>query len=371
MTTKTRAPRTFLEGRAALRADPLLLALTMTLAGCSAAPESEPHGHTESRSAAGSTIGTVKVTHYTLAREADFASESDFLCSGRGVAMQGTGIRRDGSYVKYVSGGGGWCGDYDRLCNCGSARFAPASGVVGASGRTLIKGYSIAVDPGVIPLGSYVWLAELGHWFRADDTGGAIKGMHIDVYTADEDPSLAGSSKAFVTSSPHDANDRGPNGEPASGWGSKGGGEGGGAGAEPAPSPVNISGRPRGGPFEALDVRRPIADGGYITQCADVGGEDERVWQTTNLGKDESSRWAVAKYPQLTSGACGAANDGVHPLVFRSEPASAASELGATWVTQCSDTRGVARVFQVDPKKTLNGHPIAPFRYSEPDPSCE
>lgn len=182
MKTNTRAPRTFLEGRAALRVDPLPLALMMVLAACSAAPESEPQGHTESRTSGGSTIGTVKVTHYTLAREADFASESDFLCSGRGVAMQGTGIRRDGSYVKYVSGGGGWCGNYDRLCNCGSARFAPASGVVGASGRTLIKGYSIAVDPGVIPLGSYVWLAEIGHWFRADDTGGAIKGRHIDVY---------------------------------------------------------------------------------------------------------------------------------------------------------------------------------------------
>ena len=46
---------------------------------------------------------------------------------------------------------------------------------------------SIAVDPGVIPLGSRVYIPAYKHdgyggWFIAQDTGGAISGDHVDVY---------------------------------------------------------------------------------------------------------------------------------------------------------------------------------------------
>jgi 3D (Asp-Asp-Asp) domain-containing protein len=46
---------------------------------------------------------------------------------------------------------------------------------------------SVAVDPRVIPLGSRVYIPAYrndgqGGWFVAQDTGGAIKGHHIDVY---------------------------------------------------------------------------------------------------------------------------------------------------------------------------------------------
>ena len=46
---------------------------------------------------------------------------------------------------------------------------------------------SIAVDPGVIPLGSRVYIPAYRHdghggWFVAQDTGGAINGHRIDVY---------------------------------------------------------------------------------------------------------------------------------------------------------------------------------------------
>lgn len=46
---------------------------------------------------------------------------------------------------------------------------------------------SLAVDPRLIPLGSTVTLAGLGT-FTADDTGGAIRGPHVDVWR----PSCAG-----------------------------------------------------------------------------------------------------------------------------------------------------------------------------------
>jgi 3D (Asp-Asp-Asp) domain-containing protein len=52
--------------------------------------------------------------------------------------------------------------------------------VTGASGRRLIPYYSIATDPRVIPSGTEVVIN--GKVYRADDTGGAVKGNVIDIY---------------------------------------------------------------------------------------------------------------------------------------------------------------------------------------------
>lgn len=40
--------------------------------------------------------------------------------------------------------------------------------------------WTIAVDPDVIPLGSYVWIE--GHRYRAEDVGSAIQENHIDMF---------------------------------------------------------------------------------------------------------------------------------------------------------------------------------------------
>jgi 3D (Asp-Asp-Asp) domain-containing protein len=48
----------------------------------------------------------------------------------------------------------------------------------------------IAVDPKLIPYGSWVWIEGLG-WYRAEDCGAAIKGYSIDVLTATEDDAMA------------------------------------------------------------------------------------------------------------------------------------------------------------------------------------
>ena len=53
--------------------------------------------------------------------------------------------------------------------------------VKGAAGRVLIPHYSIAVDPKVIPLGKTVTFN--GKTYRADDTGGKVKGNVIDIYS--------------------------------------------------------------------------------------------------------------------------------------------------------------------------------------------
>lgn len=63
---------------------------------------------------------------------------------------------------------------------CGVWATKREGSVRGASGRVLVPGYSIAVDPSVIPYGSIVRIN--GREFRADDCGGSIKGNRIDMY---------------------------------------------------------------------------------------------------------------------------------------------------------------------------------------------
>ena len=64
---------------------------------------------------------------------------------------------------------------------CGNwALNRPDNIVYGASGEELKAGYSIAVDPSVIPYGTEVVID--GVTYRADDCGSAIKGNRIDVY---------------------------------------------------------------------------------------------------------------------------------------------------------------------------------------------
>jgi 3D (Asp-Asp-Asp) domain-containing protein len=49
------------------------------------------------------------------------------------------------------------------------------------SGTRPLEGRTIAVDPSVIPLGSRVYIDGYG-MFIAEDTGGAVKGNHVDIF---------------------------------------------------------------------------------------------------------------------------------------------------------------------------------------------
>lgn len=70
---------------------------------------------------------------------------------------------------------------------CGKDDGITASGVLATPGVT------VAVDPSVIPLGSDV-LVDYGdgeiHYYRADDTGGSVKGNHIDLCVATHEEAL-------------------------------------------------------------------------------------------------------------------------------------------------------------------------------------
>jgi 3D (Asp-Asp-Asp) domain-containing protein len=179
------------------------------------------------------------VTEYYPARESWFAgkrvktpgisgrkSRVDWLYSAVGVSMEGDGIGTDGKRYHIDNlGKGGWVGRDGKKANWSSSnknrtpfwrssgywknskkwvtfqlddgtwyrgvgkKWVAPKGITFARGPSLPLVYyrSVATDPSYIPRGSLVWVGKYASkngdgWFRADDTGGAIKGRHIDVY---------------------------------------------------------------------------------------------------------------------------------------------------------------------------------------------
>lgn len=76
---------------------------------------------------------------------------------------------------------------------CGSYNDNRNGIIIGARGVELIPDYSVAVDPRIIPLGTIIIID--GKEYRADDTGSAIKGNHIDFYCASHEEALSNPNK--------------------------------------------------------------------------------------------------------------------------------------------------------------------------------
>ncbi len=205
------------------------------------APNQKPSGKVPappSKHDHGSWLRGVTITEYWPAPESWFVGRMvsapglpgkhriDWLYSATGVSMEGEGLGLDGQiYHIDALGNGGWVtvagaitspgdgwasgapywrqGGYWRNragavtfplqqggWSAGPGRgYVPLRGVTFAAGASLPLHFyqSIAVDPGVIPLGSRVYIPAymndgFGGWFVAQDTGGAIAGDHIDVY---------------------------------------------------------------------------------------------------------------------------------------------------------------------------------------------
>ena len=77
------------------------------------------------------------------------------------------------------------CEERPHICGTGTG--------ITASGRRVTPYVSCAVDPDVIPLGSTVMLEYNGEmvYLRADDTGGAVNGNHIDIAVPTHDFALS------------------------------------------------------------------------------------------------------------------------------------------------------------------------------------
>jgi 3D (Asp-Asp-Asp) domain-containing protein len=91
------------------------------------------------------------------------------------------GWRNRAGEVTYPLAAGGWTnGPGVKILDYGGVTFAAGES------QPLRYYHSIAVDPRLIPLGSRVYIPAYrnlgGGWFIAQDTGGAIKGRHVDVY---------------------------------------------------------------------------------------------------------------------------------------------------------------------------------------------
>ena len=77
------------------------------------------------------------------------------------------------------------CEERPHICGTGTG--------ITASGRRVTPYVSCAVDPDVIPLGSTVMLEYNGEmvYLRADDTGGAVNGNHIDIAVSGHQEALS------------------------------------------------------------------------------------------------------------------------------------------------------------------------------------
>ena len=127
-------------------------------------------------------LGAFDLTAYVLAQESEFSRGPEVTAPcglektyysaflyGDGVRMQGSGRALDGSIVHYA----------------GEACFEVIRCPLTANGRCATAGRTVAVDPSVIPLGSELLIEGLGVR-KAEDTGGWIRGHHIDVYYGEE-----------------------------------------------------------------------------------------------------------------------------------------------------------------------------------------
>jgi 3D (Asp-Asp-Asp) domain-containing protein len=158
--------------------------------------------------------------------------KASFLFGGQGVAMQGTGrTAANGDYIKYAGGGGyfvrlagpnagknlegRWVINPDALrsryarlgitdfngfgnlalANPAKAAYISVTSVIGSTGRPLTAWRSISVDPALLSLGKTVTIRFKNSTdnfiiAKADDTGSAIKGKHIEIYLGESQAAI-------------------------------------------------------------------------------------------------------------------------------------------------------------------------------------
>jgi hypothetical protein len=210
-----------------------------------------------------SSFRDAKVTYYTLVTEQETMGDrtggyrevcnqygltgcysAEFLCSKYGVVMQGTGIDRNGRYIKLMNPGQvSWASTnpYSTWADCSRARFAVVDQVTGSTGLPLVENFSVAATPEVASPGSYIWLSSECRWFRVDDFGPAMRATwqqqgraHVDIFRGRSREPLAAntSGQMYVTLVPHASTDAPPPGFTCTGGQGAGPSSGSGTGSE-------------------------------------------------------------------------------------------------------------------------------------------
>lgn len=72
-------------------------------------------------------------------------------------------------------------GEFTITYYCACEKCCDKTDGITKSGAVVREGVTVAVDPSVIPLGTYLYIEGIGYRV-AQDIGGAIKGNRIDVY---------------------------------------------------------------------------------------------------------------------------------------------------------------------------------------------
>ena len=97
-----------------------------------------------------------------------------------------------------------YIGDFYITCYAATLEQCGSTSGITASGRKVTADptcHTVAVDPAVIPLGSYL-IIDLPEYegviFRADDTGSAINGFDIDIFSESEIESKTFDNKSGV-----------------------------------------------------------------------------------------------------------------------------------------------------------------------------
>ncbi|HLK67880.1 MAG TPA: hypothetical protein VKU19_30820 [Bryobacteraceae bacterium] len=137
--------------------------------------------------------GKFEITAYNVCEEDDFSSDlveaknvgkhkKDFLFSGKGVAMEGTGLASDGKFIQLSNPKDlTWKSGFTEIKNSEDAVFEFVDAPQGAFGK-LTADSSIAIDPTILPPKHRVNIIgprALGER-KGMDTGADIKGFHFD-----------------------------------------------------------------------------------------------------------------------------------------------------------------------------------------------